>query len=145
MRFQEDMKLIANLLIAVIFLLGNNIKAEVSSGTSAFFFNDYSQALADYKEKPPSLSFKLKLKRLFKRHQKEAKLKKGIAIGLAVALGPFGVHRLYLGTDTKVPLIYTLTLGGGFGILPLTDIIAIIVASDMQEYANNGKVVMWIK
>lgn len=41
----------------------------------------------------------------------------------AVALWPFGVHRLYLGTEAKIPVIYTLTLGGGIGILPLIDTI----------------------
>ena len=70
--------------------------------------------------------------------------KKITAIVLAVALGPFGAHRLYLGTATKVPVIYCLTLGGGLGILPLTDIIAIIATRDIGKYENNTKVVMWI-
>ncbi len=70
--------------------------------------------------------------------------KKITAIVLAVALGPFGAHRLYLGTAPKVPVIYCLTLGGGLGILPLTDIIAIIATKDIERYENNTKVVMWI-
>ena len=57
--------------------------------------------------------------------KKTIRRKKAIAIGLAIALGPFGVHRLYLGTDDKIPVIYSITLGA-FGVLPLTDIIAII-------------------
>ena len=65
------------------------------------------------------------------------------AILLAVALGPFGVHRLYLGTHPRVPVIYTLTLGGGLGILPLTDIIAIIATKDIEKFINNDKVIMW--
>ncbi len=70
--------------------------------------------------------------------------KKLTAILLAVALGTFGVHRLYLGTKPLVPVVYTLTLGGGFGILPLSDIIAILVTPDISKFENNGQVIMWI-
>lgn len=71
--------------------------------------------------------------------------KKVTAVLLTVALGPFGVHRLYLGTEAKVPVIYTLTLGGGLGILPLLDIIAILSSPSLDVYVNNPKVVMWAK
>jgi TM2 domain-containing membrane protein YozV len=73
----------------------------------------------------------------------ETKHKKFYAVVLAVALGPFGVHRLYLGTATKVPLIYTLTLGGGLGFLPLSDIVAIIITDDWKKYIDNNKIIMW--
>ncbi len=69
--------------------------------------------------------------------------KKVTAVLLTIALGPFGVHRLYLGTDAKVPVIYTLTLGGGLGVLPLLDIIAILSSPSIEDYVNNTKVVMW--
>jgi len=85
--------------------------------------------------------WKIKLLRQLLPKQEKPKL---TAITLAVFLGAFGVHRLYLGTHPKVPVIYTLTLGGGFGILPLTDIAAIITAKDLEKYKNNEKVVMWI-
>lgn len=71
------------------------------------------------------------------------KKKKFIAVTLAVTLGVFGVHRLYLGTSTKVPIIYTLTLGGGFGVLVVSDIIAIIATKDINKYSQNTKVFMW--
>ena len=67
------------------------------------------------------------------------------AVALAAALGPFGVHRLYLGTVPLVPVAYTLTLGGGLGILPATDIIAILATKDLTPFLNNSKVVMWAK
>jgi len=70
---------------------------------------------------------------------------KAIAVTLAVTLGVFGVHRLYLGTSTKVPIIYTLTLGGGFGVLVVSDIIAIIATKDLEDYAPESKVFMWAK
>lgn len=71
--------------------------------------------------------------------------KKIIAVSLAVTLGVFGVHRLYLGTEPKVPIIYTLTLGGGFGVLVVSDIIAILSAKDLTPYSPNKKVFMWAK
>lgn len=72
--------------------------------------------------------------------------KKSVAVVLAILLGPFGVHRIYLGTHAKVPVIYTLTLGGGFGILPLLDIVAILSNKDWsEEFIPNDKVIMWAK
>lgn len=62
---------------------------------------------------------------------------------LTVALGPFGGHRLYMGTGVKVPIIYTLTLGGCFGILPLIDLVHILTTKDMERYRNNKQVFMW--
>jgi len=82
--------------------------------------------------------------RLFALDKKTIRKKKIIAIGLAIALGPFGIHRLYLGTDYKIPVIYSVTLGA-FGILPLTDIIAILGSKDIEPYLNNQQIIMWIR
>lgn len=68
-----------------------------------------------------------------------------IAISLAITLGAFGVHRLYLGTKPIVPVAYTLTLGGGFLILPLIDIFYIILAKDLDDIQHNNFVFMWNK
>ncbi len=65
-----------------------------------------------------------------------------VAAVLTVALGPFGAHRLYLGTGTKVPIVYGLTFGG-FGILPLIDLGHILFTKDLTPYQHNGKVLMW--
>lgn len=69
---------------------------------------------------------------------------KWVATGLNVSLGLFGVHRLYLGTSTKVPVIYTFTLGGG-GILMLSDLGVIIFTKDLERFADNPRVLMWSK
>ena len=61
-----------------------------------------------------------------------------------ILTGPIGGHRLYLGTKPIVPIIYALTLGGGFGILPLVDLIYIISAKDIENLKNNDKIFMWI-
>ncbi len=76
--------------------------------------------------------------------QKTLRRKKVMAIGLAALLGPFGVHRLYLGTDPKIPVIYSITFGA-FGILPLTDIIAILTTREIDQFTNNSQIIMWIK
>lgn len=68
-----------------------------------------------------------------------------VASILTIALGPFGTHRLYLGTDYKVPVFYALTLGGGLGILPLIDLIAILSVDDLEKYRNNTKFIMWME
>lgn len=75
----------------------------------------------------------------------EPKLKKLKAVLLAIFLGHFGVHRIYLGTSPNVPVVYSLTLGGGFGLLPLFDIIAILTSKDLDQFSNNSRVFMWSK
>ncbi len=73
------------------------------------------------------------------------KHKKLKAILLGIFLGHFGVHRIYLGTKPNVPIAYSLTLGGGFGLLPLVDVIALLTAPDISVYENNSKLIMWMK
>lgn len=73
------------------------------------------------------------------------KFKKLKAVLLAIFLGHFGVHRIYLGTSPNVPVVYSLTLGGGLGILPLLDIIAILSTKDLEQFSNNDRVFMWNK
>ena len=66
-----------------------------------------------------------------------------VAIGLDLALGLFGIHRLYLGTDIKVPVAYTLTFGGG-GVLWLVDLALLIGSPSIESYKNNPHLFMWI-
>jgi TM2 domain-containing membrane protein YozV len=68
-----------------------------------------------------------------------------VAAMLTVGLGLFGVHRMYLGTDMKVPIIYVLTLGGGLGVLPMIDLLTILFTKDLEQFMNNDKVFMWAK
>ena len=70
---------------------------------------------------------------------------KVVAAVLCIAVGPFGGHRLYLGTNEKVPIAYTLTLGGGLGILPIIDLGHIVFSKDISPYRGNNKVIMWLK
>ena len=62
--------------------------------------------------------------------------------GLALLLGPFGAHRIYLGTTPKVAVIYGLTFGG-FGVLSLIDLGHLLFSKDLDQYRNNDRVIMW--
>lgn len=80
----------------------------------------------------------------FKKRRLQTKHNKWVAAGLDLSLGLFGVHRLYLGTETHVPVMYTLTLGGG-GILILADLGLILFSKDIEVYSNSQHIFMWSK
>ena len=61
---------------------------------------------------------------------------------LAVFLGNFGAHRLYLGTSPKVVVGYSFTLGGIF-VLPVVDAIMILTVKDLSVFENNRKFLMF--
>ena len=67
-----------------------------------------------------------------------------ISSALAVLLGPFGAHRLYLGTNTRVAVVYGLTFGG-FGVLALLDLGHLLLTKDLAPFRNNDQVFMWGK
>ena len=67
-----------------------------------------------------------------------------VASVLAVGLGTFGAHRIYLGTRPGVPILYGITFGG-FGILPLLDLGHLLFSKDLEPYRDNRQVFMWAK
>jgi TM2 domain-containing membrane protein YozV len=68
--------------------------------------------------------------------------KRWVAAALAVFLGPFGAHRLYLGTTAKVPVIYGITFGG-FGVLALIDLGHLLFTKDLSRFGGSDRVFMW--
>ena len=72
------------------------------------------------------------------------RVSRAFAAALAITLGPFGAHRLYLGTTPKVPLLYGLTFGG-FGVLVLIDLGHILFTKDLSVYQDSRQVLMWAK
>lgn len=72
------------------------------------------------------------------------RVSRALAAAMAVTLGPFGAHRLYLGTTPKVPLLYGLTFGG-FGVLVLIDLGHILFTKDLSVYRDSRQVLMWAK
>jgi hypothetical protein len=67
-----------------------------------------------------------------------------IAVAADLLTGPLGGHRIYLGTEPYVPVIYALTLGGGMGFLPVADLFVIIFTRDFEKYCDNSQVIMWL-
>lgn len=81
-----------------------------------------------------------------KTHNQKVKPKRRlIAAFLCVTLGPFGMHRLYLGTEPRVAAAYTLTLGGGIGLVPVIDLFQIVFSRDISRFKDNDKFLMWTK
>lgn len=75
------------------------------------------------------------------------KKKKFVAALLAFPLfGVTGIHRVYLGTQPYVPVVYMGTIGG-FLVLPTLDFIAILVSDEktFESFQENPNVFMWVK
>lgn len=70
------------------------------------------------------------------------KFRRGKAILFTIFTGPFGGHRIYLKTQPKIPIIYSVTLGG-FGVLPLIDLAHLIFTKDLARFEKNKKLFMW--
>jgi TM2 domain-containing membrane protein YozV len=69
-----------------------------------------------------------------------------VAFALAWVLGGLGIHRVYLGGKGLLILIYFITCGGIFGIVPLIDWIVLLVGAiqgDISQFVNNDKFFMW--
>ncbi len=59
-----------------------------------------------------------------------------VALLLNFFLGGLGIHRVYLGGRPLLILLYLVTLGGFFGLLPLIDFIRLLIGQ-MDHYENN--------
>lgn len=78
-------------------------------------------------------------------NQKVRPKRRLIAAFLCLTLGPFGMHRLYLGTQPRVAAAYTLTLGGGIGLVPVIDLLHIVFSKDISRFKDNDNFIMWAK
>jgi len=70
-----------------------------------------------------------------------------IAWLISFPTGMFGLHRAYLGADTKTVLLYIVTAGGIFGIVPMIDWILLlrgIQDGDISRFVGNRRFVMWL-
>ncbi len=70
--------------------------------------------------------------------------KRFMAAFLCLTLGPFGMHRLYLGSTPQVAAAYSVTLGA-VGIVPVVDLLLITFSKDISRFKNNERVIMWGK
>ena len=68
----------------------------------------------------------------------------------AISAFPFpfgfvGTHRVLLGTKPWVPVVYVVTFGGCFGVIPLIDFFVITFSKDISKYEDNSAIFMWLK
>lgn len=69
-----------------------------------------------------------------------------VAFALAWVIGWAGVHRVYLGGKGTLILLYIITCGGIFGVVPLVDWIVLLIGAinnDISQYVNNDSFFMW--
>lgn len=128
----------------VLILSASVTKGNLPVVAEAFFIVD--EAGNEYEFVPEQVfpnNFKLKQVLINKLGASYQENKRFTAFALTVLLGPFGVHRLYLGTQTIVPIAYTLTLGGGLGIIPLIDAGMILFTKDLSKLENNPRFFLW--
>jgi len=59
--------------------------------------------------------------------------------------GMLGLHRIYLGANPVIPILYIVTLGGFVGILPFVDMMVIILSEDTKPFVKNSKILMWYR
>ena len=64
------------------------------------------------------------------------------ALLFCLLLGVFGAHRFYVG-KTGTGILTIVTLGGGFGIWPLVDLILIAIGSFRDK--EGRRVVKWLE
>lgn len=76
--------------------------------------------------------------------QQQKQRSKLLAIAADLLAGPLGGHRIYLGTEPWVPVVYAVTLGGGIGLLPAIDLFVIIFTKDLNKYTDNPQIIMWL-
>lgn len=136
-----------NKFILLIILFLNIYKTSEVNASEVFFVLDKQDFFESSEfNQPPNLKIKQKIfSKIQLKKAENINEKKLVAMGLTLFLGHFGAHRIYLGTSTVIPIAYTLTLGGGFGFIPLADFIALAVTKDISRYEDNEKFFMWIK
>jgi TM2 domain-containing membrane protein YozV len=69
-----------------------------------------------------------------------------VAFILSWFLGPFAIHRVYLGGTAVLIPAYIFTCFGIFGIVPLVDWIVLLIGlvnDDISKYEDNDKFFMW--
>ena len=97
---------------------------------STFASNDFRQGIPvekivkQLKKQPSAILSNFLVNHLSPTNNRENP--KVVALVLTGTLGVFGAHRIYLGTDPRIPVFYTITLGGGLGVLPAVDFLVIL-------------------
>jgi TM2 domain-containing membrane protein YozV len=115
------------LLVVCLFFAGK-IQAEISTLTPLSFEVDSNSQLlvlnSSLKEKDPIIAWLI-----------------------SFPGGMLGLHRAYLGTSTQTIILYIITAGGVFGIVPTLDWILLLKGiqnGDISKFINNRRFIMWL-
>lgn len=82
-------------------------------------------------------------KAFFKQKSKNKKITAAV-LAFPLPFGIVGLHRIYLGCEPFIPVVYIASLGGAFGILPLIDFLVILKEQDLSKFNNSNQVFMWV-
>lgn len=133
------MKKILALVCLTLVVAVSNAKA-----SNSYFVNEAAveKVFANSIETP--VSFSLTESSLFNQQAQLSEKDPIVAILLDIIVGGFGIHRVYLGGRPSLILIYFITCGGIFGIVPLVDLIVLVINyDDISAYIDNDKFIMW--
>lgn len=122
----------------LILVVGGLLQGIVSQGQNSIDSIYNSEYLFVEIENPDTLKISPPSTETVQIHES----KRLVASVLCLTLGPFGMHRLYLGTTPAVAAAYSVTLGA-IGILPVVDFLLITFSKDISRFKNNDKVIMW--
>jgi TM2 domain-containing membrane protein YozV len=141
--------MLRSFIVFFLIIIFNTQKSSATSKADDFLFHttiiqcsnidslDFFQFLKE--SNVPSYKIKF-IQKLWDKNKENPRV---IAFCLAILLGPFGAHRIYLGTRHMVPVAYVLTLGGGLGVVPVIDAILILATKNLEPYQNNPRFFMW--
>lgn len=121
------------LLLQLVFTVGFSVRANTILIYDTLFIREV-----------PNISSEILNNNTLSGVNEKVKFKRAKVIVLTIFTGFLGGHRIYLGTHQRTPIIYAVTLGG-FGILPLIDLVNLILKKDISIYENKSQIMMWRK
>lgn len=136
------MKSVLTYLLMFVFLVSSAPAFAVSATSSSTVSMSAAETTAIH-AKSEKRGFFAKLKNFGKKAKMALKALAGgehnaaVAILLAFFIGWTGIHRVYLGGKPILILLYIITFGGIFGLLPLIDFIRLIIGQ-MDHYEGNN-------
>ena len=137
------MKSILTLLLLCVFALTSAPVFAVSASSANTVSMNATETTHIAQKKSEKRGFFAKLKHFGQKAKMFAKALAGgehnaaVAILLAFFIGWTGIHRVYLGGKPILILLYIITFGGIFGLLPLIDFIRLIIGH-MDHYEGNN-------
>lgn len=131
-----------------IFLLAIGFMSSVQASTSEYFVDDAALTEMFNSATEVAIPSVMDLNMTMPAGAAEVKdSKAAVATVLCWLLGGFGVHRHYLGTKSNMWAIYTFTVCGIFGIVPLVDFFVLLIdglaQGNIDKYVDNESFFMW--